>query len=216
MGLAPTAPPKQPLAPAKTIRPTPTTSRSTTTSQPSTISRKREAPTPTPSGTGLGIKRQKVSQPPSVGMGSTIRQTSSKSRIPSGMGTISTGQRTISSSTSGSNKIRDKSPQPNLIACGLPRPIGISSRIPSHTTTTYQQTSYTTQPLAVLPPLHGLAKANGRRPPRQSFRPRQSIICGFISGSVGVEVDIDDEDVDGGGGRGMEEMMEEDEGDVFE
>lgn len=74
-----------------------------------------------------------------------------------------------------------------------------------------------------LPPLHAIAKANGRRPPRKSFRPRASVACGFgfISG---VEVGTSDEgDGDGyghggqGEGTGMDmEMMEEEEGDVFE
>ncbi|KAI9632711.1 protein regulator of cytokinesis 1 [Dioszegia hungarica] len=254
MGLAPTAPPPRPLAPAKTIRPTPLPStRSTASSHSTSISgtygRKREAPTPTPVMMSMN-KRQKVAQPPSVslgtgtGMGTGIRQPS-RTRIPSSVTSTSTSNRVVSGGTgsgsgSGLGRGRDPSSSPTLVSCLLPRPALSgklvppisSSRIPS-----YAATSTTNASLSIpgtgggtsgkvqvpLPPLHAIAKANGRRPPRKSFRPRASVACGFgfISG---VEVGTSDEgDGDGyghggqGEGTGMDmEMMEEEEGDVFE
>lgn len=166
------------LQPARTVvRPTPAAS---ARSHPASTLRKREAPTPTPlAGYGTGSKRQKASQPPSAM--SSVKQTSS--RIP---------DRTTQTHThtSGLTRIRNRDPSSSpTLSCALPRPgVRTVSNPPAMSSITQPQSRLPSwshpqgnHGAVVLPQLSGLAKAEGRRPRRESFKPRKSVAGGLLA-----------------------------------
>lgn len=152
------------------IRQTPAVGSQRTQSSTST-SRKREAPTPTPIGTYQSNPKRQRTGPPS-----TIRA-------------LPKPTRTASAS---SNDHRDPGSSPTPV-CHLPRPISGSYRtlsgqsassVFSTTSTASDRTRVGGISWSAKPQILGvevLAKAEGRRPKRESFKPRQSIVGGFLA-----------------------------------
>ncbi|ORY29830.1 microtubule associated protein-domain-containing protein [Naematelia encephala] len=191
---------KQGLAPTKMLpRPTPAGS---FRSQPASTLRKREAPTPCPSN-ATANKRQRLQPASSIRVPSKSSISQSRppphyhgdqgssptplppSHLPRAVSHASTASRTISSSS---------------------QSVFTAS---SHQTTRIGSITWSAKPppISLPPPVNtgftGLAKADGRRPRRESFKPRQSIIPGFIGGRGASNV-----------GRDSWGVVEEDE-DVF-
>lgn len=147
---------KQGLAPTKILPRLHTPAMHTLRSQPSTSTlRKREAPTPTP----LDVKRQRTAPASSI--------------------------RTLSNPPRASSRDPGSSPTPG---CGIPRPVSNSSRtasgqsassVFSTASTASDRTRVGPITWSSKPPLPGVAilsKAEGRRPKRESFKPRQSVV----------------------------------------
>ncbi|WWD16447.1 hypothetical protein CI109_100873 [Kwoniella shandongensis] len=193
---------KQGLAPAKILpRATPAQpSRSTSTSTSVRVGSKREAPTPTPLASYQTNKRQKFGLVPGTGQ-STASSTFGGSSIKP-LQRTGTGRSVSATSRIGGGG-----------GAGSPTPFHGYGRTMSHsagtmfsaaTTTTMKSTSTMINGGGKLVP--GLAKADGRRPRRESFKPRSSIAPSMLvsAGAAGV----------GGGALRDWGVTEEDE-DVF-
>ena len=163
---------KQGLAPAKIIPRNQTPSMPPPRSQPSTSGmRKREAPTPTPHHSNP--KRQRT------GPTSTVRAVSKSSRTTR---TPATDQRDPGSSPTPLCGIPRLASGPSRVLSGQSTSSSFSSSDRTHLTAI----SWAAKPLLGLT---GLAKDEGRKPRRESFKPRPSVVPGLMAARANVKSD---------------------------